>query len=82
VRIDLRVFRNVNEIRTRLDAQPLSGPTPPPNGATRAFFTPDIQISTIPARPTSLSRQSVNHFDSFEAKGNLSTVSAGLYFRF
>jgi hypothetical protein len=82
VRIDLRVFTKVNDIRTRLDTQPISGPTPPPTGAVRAGGTPDIQISTTPARQTSLSLQGVNHFDSFEGTGNLSTVSAGVYFRF
>jgi hypothetical protein len=83
IRVEWRKFTKASSVRTRLDAFPISGPTGQPQVINlRAGGTPDIQTSTNPARPTSLSLQGVNHFDSFEAKGDLSTVTAGLYFRF
>jgi hypothetical protein len=82
VRADFRSFLGVNQVRTRIDTAPISGPTPPPTGVIRAGGTPDVQISTNPSFPTTLSLQGIDHFDSFEARGNLSTFSAGVFLRF
>jgi hypothetical protein len=82
VRADFRSFLGVNQVRTRIDTRPTSGPTPPPVATIRAGGTPDIQVSTNPLLPTTLSLQGVDHFDAFEAKGNLATFSAGVFLRF
>lgn len=81
VRAELRSFLNVNRIRTRIDARPISGPAAPPFVNFRGGVNPDVQVSTT-ASPTSLSLQGVDHFESFSAKGNLPTFSVGLFFRF
>jgi len=82
VRAEFRSVLSVNQVRTRIDTAPISGPTPPPFGVIRSGGTPDVQVSTNPSVPTTLSLQGVDHFDSFEAKGNLGTFSAGVFLRF
>jgi hypothetical protein len=81
VRAEVRSFLNANQIRTRIDARPVSGPTSPPFVNFRGGVNPDLQVSTT-ASPTSLSLQGVDHFESFTAKGHVPTVSVGLFFRF
>ena len=75
VRAEFRSFLGVNQVRTRIDSRPISGPTSAPFTTVRAVGTPDVQVSTNPAVPTTLSLQGVDHFDSFEVKGNLATFS-------
>src|SRR5262249_53335045 len=84
VRAEFRSFLSVNQVRTRIDTQPIFGTGPPiPTAAIRSGGNPDLQISSNPAViPTTLSLQGVDHFDAFEAKGNLGVLSAGVFFRF
>jgi hypothetical protein len=81
IRAEVRSFLNANLLRTRIDARPISGPTAPPFVNFRGGVNPDLQVSTT-ASPTSLSLQGVDHFDSFRAKGDLPTLSVGVFLRF
>jgi hypothetical protein len=82
VRAELRSFLKINEIRTRIDTSPISGPTPPPVVVLRGGVNPDMAISTNPNRQTSLSLFGVDHFESSTAVGSQPSFSAGLFFRF
>jgi hypothetical protein len=80
LRADLRAFTGANAVRTRIDARPISGPTAPPFANQRYGTNPSLQVSTN--SPTSLSLQGVDHFDSLEVVGGLTSFSAGMYFTF
>ena len=55
---------------------------PPPVVTIRNNVNPDVQVSTVSGRTTSLSLQGVDHFDSFRATGGLPAFNVGVFLRF
>ncbi len=80
-RADVRFYPKASNMTVRVDTSPLD-----PNGTPSGHITrgpgPQIQISTTPGVPSSLSLQGINHVDTFVGQGRQASVTAGVYLRF
>ncbi len=77
----VRFYPKATNMTVRVDTSPLDPGGNPPGRITRGPG-PQIQISTMPGVPSSLSLQGVNHVDTFVGKGRQAGVTAGVYLRF